>query len=271
MATSDAPITIDSVSLTVNNLALVGDFYERIIGLRKLSSDGESAAYGANGKAFLHLRQDKAARRWEKREPGLYHTAFLLPDRGDLGAWLKHLGMQGHKLTGRADHAVSEALYLDDPEGNGIEVYVDKPRSQWPYHDGMIAMTNSPIDLTALADAAERAWDGIPAGSVIGHVHMQVASTADAEDFWTAQMKLDLTCRFPKASFLSSGGYHHHVAVNTWQSDGAAPRAARTTGLAEVVLASQTPLAGDASAEPNSIPVRVISAPLSPGDSTTAG
>jgi catechol 2,3-dioxygenase len=236
MATSDAPIEIGHVVLTVHDLAGLSGFYQRVVGLDLLSADGETARLGAGGSPLLELRRDAAARRAGPREAGLFHTAFLLPRREDLGALLNAYADQDTRLEGASDHAVSEAIYLGDPEGNGIEIYADRPRADWPRDAGGIAMTTEALDVPGLMKSATAPWTGAPAGTVVGHVHLRVGAIPAAEAFYTGPLGMDLTARYPGGSFYGAGGYHHHLATNVWHSRGAGPRDYPATGLAEVAL-----------------------------------
>jgi len=239
MATSDAPLQVETVTLTVSDLAAMVRFYEKAIGLATLATEGGQATLGAGAKPLLHLRQDPSALPAVRGELGLFHVAFLLPSREDLGAWLAHARASGIRLSGAADHAVSAALYLSDPEGNGIEVYADRPREDWPREGEAILMTNEPLDLTALAASAAAEWCGAPEGTVVGHVHLCVGSLAEADAFWTGTFPLALTHRYAQASFYGAGGYHHHVAANTWRSAGAGPRPEGRLGVAEVAFSAE--------------------------------
>lgn len=229
------PLSIGRVALTVRDLSAVGDFYARVLGLSRLSGDGETATLGAGARPLLELRRDPAARS-APHEAGLFHTAVLLPGRTDLGRWLRHAGELGLRLDGAADHEVSEAVYLRDPEGNGIEVYADRPRDRWHVNGTHVRMVNAPLDIPGLL-AAPGAWQGAPDGTVVGHVHLQVGQLPEAEAFYTGPLGLDLTERFDgAASFYAAGGYHHHLASNIWNSRGAGQRTPGTAGLAEVEL-----------------------------------
>lgn len=239
MASSDAPIEIGHVVLTVRDLDRLSDFYERTVGLARLASDGETARLGAGGRALLELRRDPAARVSGPREAGLFHTAFLLPDRADLGALLNHYAQTGARLDGASDHGVSEALYLSDPEGNGIEIYADRPRAAWKRGAGGIEMGTERLDIRDLQRAATGAWAGAPEGTVVGHVHLRVGAIPAAEAFYTGTLGMDLVTRYPGGSFYATGGYHHHLATNIWQSRGAGPRDYPSTGLAEVALSAE--------------------------------
>ncbi|GGH48624.1 VOC family protein [Frigidibacter albus] len=237
MATSDAPLEIGHVALTVRDLDAVAAFYQRALGLDPLSQDGEIVRLGTGDRTLLELRRDPAARVSSPREAGLFHTAFLLPARADLGRWLAHAAESGLRLQGASDHLVSEAVYLADPEGNGIEVYVDRPRAEWPMSAGGLQMASDPMDHAGvLAAAGGSRWAGIPEGSVVGHVHLQVGALDAAEGFYGETLGMALTVRYRGANFFGAGGYHHHVGTNIWNSRGAGRRAPGTAGLAEVVL-----------------------------------
>lgn len=235
-STSPSPFSLGRVALTVHALDAVADFYQRTIGLHALSSDGETAQLGVGGNVLLELRQDKAARRRQPHEAGLFHTAFLLPSRGDLGRWTRHARATRAPLAGASDHLVSEALYLTDPEGNGVEIYADRPASTWHWEGGVVQMATEPLDAEALiASGGEGAWEGFPDGSTIGHVHLQVGALAPAEEFYAGVLGQDITCRYPGGTFYSWGGYHHHVATNVWNSRGA-PVRTPSTGLSDVEI-----------------------------------
>ncbi|MCA8882098.1 MAG: VOC family protein [Rhodobacteraceae bacterium] len=236
MATSSAPLEIGRVVLTVHDLASVGVFYESVLGLSRLVSEPDRAVYGSGGRALIELRADPAARRSTRREAGLFHTAFLLPSRADLGAWLRHVADRQTPLQGASDHLVSEAIYLADPEGNGIEVYRDRPRRDWPRQGDQIAMATERLDLADLANAAQCAWTGAPDGTVVGHVHLQVGSLAPAETFYAGTLGFPVTSRYPGANFYASGGYHHHLATNIWNSRNARQRDFPATGLQAVEI-----------------------------------
>lgn len=237
---SETPVSIGKVTLTVRDLDGVGDFYQRVIGLHRHGGDPDHLLLGNGQSLLLELRRDKAARQSTRREAGLFHTAFLLPSRAHLGAWLHHFAGLGLRLDGAADHVVSEAVYLHDPEGNGIEVYRDRSGDAWTWENGQVAMRNDPLDFDGiLASGQSSAWAGAPVGASVGHVHLQVGDLPPAEAFYTQVLGLEVTCRFPGATFYASGGYHHHLATNVWNSRGAAPRSFPSTGLQEVELLSK--------------------------------
>lgn len=235
MSTATAPMDIGRVTLTVHDLPGLTDFYTRALGLSVLASDGAEATLGAGDAALVTLIADPAARAQAPRGAGLFHTAFLLPDRAALGRWLHHAAGTRLPVQGASDHKVSEAIYLADPEGNGIEVYVDRPRTAWTGADGAIRMTTDALDLNDLAAAADGPWRGAPEGTVVGHVHLQVGDVPQAEAFYAGTLGFAVTAHYPGAAFFGAGGYHHHFAANIWNSRGAGRREP-STGLAMVEL-----------------------------------
>ncbi|MGA2045525.1 MAG: VOC family protein [Roseiarcus sp.] len=236
-ATATAPLRIGRVALTVHDLDRVGAFYQEAIGLQRIAGDETALQLGAGGAILLELRRDSDAPRASPREAGLFHTAFLLPSRADLGRWLTHAASARLQIQGASDHLVSEAVYLADPEGNGIEIYADRPRAQWRWAEGAIVMATEALDVQGvMASGGGEAWRGAPAGTTVGHVHLQVGAIPAADAFYGTLLGFDLTCRYPGASFFGSGGYHHHFGANIWNSRGARVRPERTTGLAEVEI-----------------------------------
>jgi len=232
-----AHLSMGRVVLTVNDLDRVRSFYERAVGLHLLRQDGTTAELGAGTDVLLELRQDVSARRRSPREAGLFHTAFLLPSRGDLARWTKTAIDGRTPMVGTSDHSVSEAIYLADPEGNGVEIYADRPASSWKWKDGAVTMPSDPLDVhDLLAAAGDAKWLGFPEGSSVGHVHLQVGAIAPAEAFYSGVLGLDITCRYPGGTFYAADGYHHHIATNIWNSRGATPRTFPSTGLAEVEI-----------------------------------
>ena len=237
---------IDRVILTVRDLDRVAEFYRKKIGLHVQGEEGSVLHLGNGSETLLELRHDPQARPQSRREAGLFHTAFLLPSRAALGSWVRHAYESQVPITGAADHFVSEAVYLDDPEGNGVEVYADRPREQWAWNNGLVHMTTEPLNFIAVVESSAGVrWEGFPPGSTVGHVHLQVGSLPEAEVFYSNVLGLDITCRYPGAIFYSSEGYHHHIATNTWNSRGSQPRAEETAGLSEVALSMGGSLALD--------------------------
>ena len=216
-----------------------------------MTIDGEHAALGAGGVGFVELQHRPDLRPRDPAAAGLFHTAFLLPSRPDLGRWLRHAAEDGTRLDGAADHLVSEAVYLHDPEGNGVEIYADRPRTEWRWQGNQVVMANDRLDMIGLRALASEAWHGAPAATSIGHVHLQVGAIAAAERFYADQLGFAVTRRGPSALFMSTGGYHHQLAANTWESAGAGLRDAACAGLAAVTLAAdKTALADIASRIP---------------------
>jgi catechol 2,3-dioxygenase len=236
-----APIHIGSVTLRARDMAALASFYEAKLGLDRVAVLPDRTSLGSGGTAYLHIDAAPSAETEQENAAGLFHTAFLLPDRASLGLWFMRAHGLGVRFEGASDHAVSEAFYLSDPEGNGIEVYRDRPREEWRQEgDGSVHMTTARMNIEAVVAAGqyEGSGDGrFPAASRIGHVHLKVGDAAEAEQFYTEAFGFDVTHRRrPDAVFLASGGYHHHVAANTWMSRGAGRRKQGTLGLAEVKL-----------------------------------
>ncbi|MEX2570466.1 MAG: VOC family protein [Gemmatimonadota bacterium] len=211
---------VGRVRLQVAELTRSVAYYERVLGMSVLERDDTRAVLGAEGGAEplveLHQRRSAAAVPPGGRL-GLYHYAILLPDRAALGRFTVHLREIGIR-AGASDHLVSEALYLQDPDGLGIEVYADRPRSSWRYENRQLAMATEPLDLESLTRAGDgERWTGMPAGTTIGHVHLHVGDIGEAEAFYHRGLGLDkVVWGYPGALFLSAGGYHHHLGVNTW-------------------------------------------------------
>jgi catechol 2,3-dioxygenase len=237
---------IGKVRLRVADVDDLTAFYERVIGLRAVERDGGLVRLGTEGgEPMLELVSAPDAPPAPGFSTGLFHLAILVPDRAELARALRRIAETGWRLTGASDHLVSEALYLQDPEGNGIEIYRDRPRDQWNRDNGEIRMATLPLDLDGILaelDSGEEAPNGMSAGTTMGHVHLQVADIPAAEDFYNGALGLDVMVRsYPGALFLSAGGYHHHLGVNTWQSQGAPPPPEGALGLDryELVLPSE--------------------------------
>jgi catechol 2,3-dioxygenase len=237
VTSAGAPVRIGTVALTVRDLDTVSRFYQQVIGLTPIETGAGLVRLGVGETVLLELRHDPAAPLASPRAAGLFHTAFLLPSRTDLAQWLLHVAELGVPLHGASDHLVSEAIYLADPEGNGIEVYWDRPSETWAWRDGMVEMATLALDLNGLAATAKTGgWSGLPEGSIVGHVHLQVGALEPSDGFYAGLLGLDVVCHYPGATFLSSGGYHHHIGTNIWNSRGAPVRSEPTTGLANVEL-----------------------------------
>ncbi|MBV8915085.1 MAG: VOC family protein [Acetobacteraceae bacterium] len=230
------PISVGSVSLAVRHLEEVSRFYRDVVGLKLIDREIGRVRLGVGNTALLELLHRPDALPRDPAAAGLYHTAFLLPTRADLGRWLAHAATLGLRLDGAADHLVSEAVYLHDPEGNGIEIYADRARSEWHWQAGRVVMANDRLDMIGLRALATSAWTGAPPGTSVGHVHLQVGEIEAAKRFYVGVLGFEVTREWPQAVFLSTGGYHHHLAGNTWHSLGAGPRDPRRAGLASVNL-----------------------------------
>ena len=243
-ASIDPATRIGAVELTASDLGRSRRFYEDVLGLRGSELADGCLALGAPDRegALVVLRGDPAAPARNSRTTGLFHLAILVPSRVELARSLARLAAERWPLDGASDHLVSEALYLSDPDGNGIEIYRDLPRSDWHRHDGQIEMATLPLDLRALL--AELPGAPVPDHPVspatqIGHIHLQVSDLESAESFYCGVLGFDVTLRsYPGALFISAGGYHHHIGLNTWHSRGAPPPPPGTVGLRhfEVVL-----------------------------------
>jgi catechol 2,3-dioxygenase len=221
-----AATRLGAVRLQVADLARSLEWYRRVLGLEPLDDSGHMARLAApgTGTPLVELHERPGAAPVPRRgRLGLYHYAILLPDRPALGRFLRHLSEIGER-AGMSDHFVSEALYLNDPDGLGIEVYADRPRSVWRHEDRQLTMTTIPLDVEAvLRVAGGERWSGMPSGTVLGHVHLFVGDLERAAAFYHAGLGLDKTVwSYPGALFLSAGGYHHHLGVNTWAT-GAVP------------------------------------------------
>ncbi len=240
---------IGRVTLQVADLARSLAYYERVLGFRVLERAAGRATLGtqAGDQPLIELRERAGASPMPRRgRLGLYHYAILLPDRAHLGRLLRHLADQGER-AGMSDHLVSEALYLSDPDGLGIEVYADRSRDGWRRNGRELAMSTDPLDVEDLlrAGGAER-WSGMPAGTVIGHVHLYVADLDQAAAFYHEGLGLDkIVWSYPGALFLSAGGYHHHLGTNTWAT-GAQPATDTDARLLEWEIL--VPTVGDATA-----------------------
>jgi catechol 2,3-dioxygenase len=235
--------TLGPVRLAVADLDRQRAFYERAIGLSALESGGSSVRMGpAGGAPLVELAGEPDAIPRPPGTTGLFHVALLLPSRLELARSLRRVAAADWSLTGASDHLVSEALYTRDPEGNGIELYRDRPRDEWPRRNGEVEMATLPLDLEDVARELETAaggTDGMPEDGRVGHVHLQVGDLAAAERFYHRLLGFDVTVRgYPGALFVSAGGYHHHVGLNTWAGEGAPAPPPGALGLRwfEVVL-----------------------------------
>src|ERR687885_3064451 len=208
------------VHLTVSDLERSLEYYRRVVGLDVLEQGADRASLGADSTELLGLVEQPGAQPSDGYT-GLYHFALLAPDRPSLARWLAHAVRDQVPLTGLSDHYVSEAIYLRDPDRHGIEIYADRPRELW---EGKVGerMTTEPLDVRDLLGDADGDFDGLPAGTTMGHVHLKVAAIPATVEFYRDVLGFDLVVeRVPQAAFLSAGGYHHHLGANTWESAGA--------------------------------------------------
>jgi catechol 2,3-dioxygenase len=236
-----AATTVGTVRLTVSDLARSQAFYESVLGLQATPvDDGGVALYADHGRqdgagSLVELHGDASAPALARRATGLFHLALLFPDRRALAFALARVAQSRWPLDGASDHLVSEALYLSDPDGNGIELYRDRPREQWRYRDGELQMATLALDLDDVLGEIRDATalqDRAPAGTRMGHVHLQVSELAETEAFYAALLGFDVVVRgYPGALFVSAGGYHHHLGLNTWNSAGSGPPVPDSVGL----------------------------------------
>ena len=245
MTPIDPSLSIAGVRLAVSNLPASVDFYSRVMGLPVLENDGSRAVLGAGGKPALELSALDAPVPASPRSTGLFHVAWLHPTRAALAETVRRIGESRWPFTGASDHAVSEALYLDDPDGLGIEIYVDRPRETWePGPDGdPVRMVTLPLDVEDLLAASEGAPPAvIDADTGIGHVHLKVSDVPRAGAFYRA-LGFEHMASYPSASFVAAGGYHHHLGLNSWQSAGGSPAGEDSPGLRSVTFELSGPAA----------------------------
>lgn len=225
---------VQAVSLTVSDLERSLDFYQQAIGLRLHGREGNVARLGVGGADLLELVGNPMSRP-VPGSTGLYHFAILVPSRRHLAKSLYRLAESQTPVSGFADHWVSEAIYLDDPDGNGIEIYRDRPRQEWPIHNSRPNMTTAQLDIDGIMaelGGVRPDWQGLDPATFIGHIHLRVADIAQTDYFYRDLVGLDLVMHFGRqATFLSAGGYHHHLGANTWESAGGRAAPAGAIGL----------------------------------------
>jgi len=239
--------SLGPVTIRVADSARSARFYRDVLGFQAAPGSDGLTALGAGGSPVVLLKQVPGARA-VRPASGLFHFAILVPTRAALGQALRRLA-ESQVGIGQADHLVSEALYLADPDGNGIEIYRDRPRSQWRWNQGTVEMATEPLDLESLLHEGDRdpsQKETLPFETRIGHVHLQVADVEQATGFYHDAVGFDVTARWQGAAFLSAGGYHHHLGLNSWASRGAPPAPADSTGLESFVI--RVPEAQDLSA-----------------------
>ncbi|MUW14897.1 VOC family protein [Halorubrum sp. CBA1125] len=247
-----ADTRLGRTALRVADLDATTAFYRDVVGLAVLDRDGDRATLGVDETPLLVLDRDGDRPARDRTEAGLFHVAFRVPSRAALGAALARV-RERWRLGGASDHRVSEALYLDDPEGNGVEIYRDRPRESWPVAaDGTVNMPTEPLDLDAVAAAAADETDGTgdsdlvdraPSGTDVGHVHLEVTSLAAFEAIYVDGIGFELGMTGPEVRFVAAGGYHHHLAANTWRGR-TDPATGRGLAWFEVVVPDAAALAG---------------------------
>lgn len=229
------PVHVGEAALKVRDLDAMVAWYRAVIGFTEIGREDGRVTLGAGGKPLLHLVHQPGAAIEKPTAAGLFHIAWLMPKREDLARWLVHIAMMQVPVTGFADHNVSEAVYLNDPEGNGIEVYSDRPKENWIWDGDLVTMGTQQLDIdsiVALTDTSKDNYSTAPDGLRIGHMHLRVGEIASGRAFYEKAVGLESTRgNRPDAAFLSSGRYHHHVAMNIWNSEGASRRKAEETGL----------------------------------------
>ncbi|MBO6725337.1 MAG: VOC family protein [Rhizobiaceae bacterium] len=261
---ADAPISVARVGLKARDAESMADYYIKVLGLEELRRSNGTIGLGAGGRELLEIEGSSSLQLGDERSAGLYHTAFLLPSRDDLARWVGHAAELGIGISGASDHLVSEAIYIYDPEGNGIEIYRDRQPEEWPRSEGRVSMATERLDLRALHASlpkGDTGWSGVPEDAIVGHVHLRVGDTKTAEDWWNDEMKFDTIVSYgDSAVFLSTGGYHHHIGANSWQSAGAGQRAKDRTGLSFVELAAKTGKSSGEKTDPWGNVIRTVAA-----------
>jgi catechol 2,3-dioxygenase len=234
-----AATKLGHLSLTVSNLARALGFYKGILGLSALRQEDGVVALGIDDQGpLVVLTERENALPRPPHTTGLYHYALLVPTRLHLGRILRRLVDGRYPLQGAADHVVSEAIYLADPDGNGIEIYADRSRHEWPWKNDRLQMGTDVLDVDDLLSQGADDADGLPAGTRIGHVHLHVADLDQASRFYCDVLGFDLMQRFGRgALFLSAGGYHHHIGLNTWSGAGAPSPPLDAVGLRYFTIA----------------------------------
>jgi catechol 2,3-dioxygenase len=261
---ADAPVSVAAVGIKARDVNALADYYKDAVGLDEVSRRPGVIVLGAGGLPLLEIEEFRAARPDDPRAAGLYHTAFLLPSRLDLAKWTRRAIDRRIEVTGASDHFVSEAIYLTDPEGNGIEIYADRPRDAWSYEGGGLKIGTVRLDVDNLLGElrpGDAPWVGAPEGSMVGHVHLRVGNAGEAERWWNDELGFDTIMSLGgSAVFLSTGGYHHHVGANSWQSAGAKDRDPDRSGLSFVEFRSKTAAKESVHEDPWGNVVRIVPA-----------
>ncbi len=253
-------LRLASVALRVSDLARMMDFYSRQLGFVVLrqSAGGVELATAADRPAILTLIADRGAPAPARDTAGLFHAALLLPTRAALGGWLRRAADAGVEFDGFSDHGVSEALYLTDPDGNGLEFYADRPRERWPFKDGGLAMGTLPLDVDSLLRAGASSGPTPLHGARWGHLHLRVTDLDRSEKFYRDHLGVTVTQgSYPGARFLAADGYHHHLGLNTWGRP-RSPQPSGALGLAAATFARKGGGAPKDLTDPDGIGLRLI-------------
>ncbi len=253
---------IPSLTFRVRNLETSGEFYVRKLGFFLVHHGPEKLELSVDPESSPLLTLIPGAERTTPQEAaGLFHAAILLPTRETLASWLSFAAAQGIEFEGFSDHGVSEAIYLSDPDGIGLEIYTDRPAREWPRARGELAMTTRPLDIRALLEKARPTSTPL-AGGRWGHLHLRVTDLARSETYYRSTLSLEITqSSYPGARFLAADGYHHHLGINTWGRP-TLPSPNNTAGLADAVFARASAMGEEKHTDPDGIALRVI--PLSP-------
>lgn len=223
---------VTNVEIKVSDLQRSIAYYQEVIGFKILHQESHKATLTADGKiALLTIVQPETVEEKTRFTTGLYHFALLLPTRRDLANVISHFHKNG-VYFGASDHDVSEALYLSDPDKNGIEIYADRPENTWTWHSNQVHMVTEPLNVQSILAEGNNTWSGLPAGTVMGHIHLSVSSLTEAEEFYTKGLGFDIVTRYgAQALFISTGRYHHHIGLNTWYSENAPKLGEHQVGL----------------------------------------
>ncbi|WP_080848831.1 VOC family protein [Cytobacillus gottheilii] len=232
-------VYVGHVHLKVQDLQRSLAFYQDILGLTVLEQSDHTALLSADGKTeLISLTQPSPIFPKQNRTSGLYHFALLLPERKDLAAVIRHLISTGYPLQGASDHLVSEALYLADPDGNGIEIYRDRTSEGWEWENGEVVMATNAMDVEGVLSEWDGShWEGLPAGTIMGHIHLHVSEFAKTKEFYIKGLGFQTVCTYGgQALFISTGGYHHHIGLNTWNGIGAPAPSEAHAGMESFTL-----------------------------------
>ena len=223
---------VTNVEIKVSNLQRSLKYYQEVIGFKVLTEETTKATLTADGKtALLTIVQPETVEEKTGLTTGLFHFALLLPSRRDLANIITHFRQTGIHF-GASDHHVSEALYLNDPDNNGIEIYIDRPEEHWIWTADQVHMVTEPLNIPAILAEATGDWNGLPTHTVMGHIHLSVSNLAAVEEFYTKGLGFDVVTRYgEQALFISTGRYHHHIGLNTWYSENAPKLGENQVGL----------------------------------------